>query len=173
MHVHSDTAFLLAEARALVLRSAQGLSDADVTALQAVVEQQVQENMGMSMIYALVAAAQEWITEKVGLAPFRRQMPQAASVELLEGSFRVRKHQCTLSNSLPVSCWEGRKACAVGGCQNPDRTGMGGNRGWWSRVARIHAALLQLHACRCWCHHSCHIACMSHSALKPATCAGH
>lgn len=42
-----------------------GLSDADVAALQAVVDGQVAENLGMAMIYAAVAAAQEWLRDKV------------------------------------------------------------------------------------------------------------
>ena len=46
-------------------RSLKGLSDADVAALQRLVNEQVEENMGMSMIYTIVAAAQEWLRDKV------------------------------------------------------------------------------------------------------------
>lgn len=45
-------------------RSLRGLSDGDVAALQAVLDGQVEENMGMPMVYQLITAAQEWITEK-------------------------------------------------------------------------------------------------------------
>lgn len=45
-------------------RSEKGLSDADVAELQAAVDAAVQENMGMAMIYGLVTAAQEWLTDK-------------------------------------------------------------------------------------------------------------
>lgn len=46
--------------------SITGLSDADVTQLQRLVDEQVEENLGMAMIYAVVAAAQEWLRDKVG-----------------------------------------------------------------------------------------------------------
>lgn len=49
--------------------SEKGLSDADVAELQAAVDAAVEENMGMAMIYGLVSAAQEWLTDKVGCCP--------------------------------------------------------------------------------------------------------
>lgn len=45
--------------------SERGLSDADVAQLQSAVDAAVQDNMGMAMIYGLVTAAQEWLTDKV------------------------------------------------------------------------------------------------------------
>jgi len=45
-------------------RSVQGLGDADAAALQSCVDAAAQENIGMSSVYALVAAAQEWLSEK-------------------------------------------------------------------------------------------------------------
>jgi len=45
-------------------RSQRGLADADVASLQALVDGQVEENLGMPMIYTLITAAQEWITEQ-------------------------------------------------------------------------------------------------------------
>ena len=45
-------------------RSLRGLSDVDVSLLQSVLDVQVEENIGMPMIYQLITAAQEWITEK-------------------------------------------------------------------------------------------------------------
>ena len=46
------------------LCSEKGLSDADVAQLQGAVDAAVQENMGMAMVYGLVTAAQEWLTDK-------------------------------------------------------------------------------------------------------------
>ncbi len=40
----------------------QGISDADVGTLQGVLDDAVQENLGMAMIYTLISLAQEWIT---------------------------------------------------------------------------------------------------------------
>ena len=45
-------------------RSLKGLSDADVAALQRLVDDQVEENLGMAMIYTIIAAAQEWLRDK-------------------------------------------------------------------------------------------------------------
>lgn len=44
--------------------SEKGLSDSDVAQLQGAVDAAVQENMGMAMVYGLVTAAQEWLTDK-------------------------------------------------------------------------------------------------------------
>lgn len=63
--VFAHTANYPDEAPHLRARSITGLSDADVTQLQRVVDEQVQENLGMAMIYAVVAAAQEWLRDKV------------------------------------------------------------------------------------------------------------
>ncbi|BDA46942.1 probable RWD domain-containing protein 1 [Coccomyxa sp. Obi] len=46
-------------------RSVRGLSDADMATLNQSLAQQVDENLGMAMIYVLVSAAQEWLREKV------------------------------------------------------------------------------------------------------------
>lgn len=45
-------------------RSLRGMSDAELAILQSVLDGQVEENLGMPMIYQLITAAQEWITEK-------------------------------------------------------------------------------------------------------------
>ena len=45
--------------------SVQGMSNEDIQNLQKVVDEQIQENMGMSMIYTIVSAAQEWMQDKV------------------------------------------------------------------------------------------------------------
>lgn len=41
------------------------MSNDDIQSLQKVVDEQIQENMGMSMIYTIVSAAQEWMLDKV------------------------------------------------------------------------------------------------------------
>ena len=46
----------------------QGMSNDDIQNLQKVVDEQIQENMGMSMIYTIVSAAQEWMQERVSQA---------------------------------------------------------------------------------------------------------
>lgn len=43
------------------LRSVTGLSDADLVEATAVLEEQVQANMGMAMIYTLIVAAKDWL----------------------------------------------------------------------------------------------------------------
>lgn len=41
------------------------MSNEDIQNLQQVVDEQIQENMGMSMIYNIVSTVQEWMQEKV------------------------------------------------------------------------------------------------------------
>ncbi|KAI3438059.1 hypothetical protein D9Q98_000502 [Chlorella vulgaris] len=48
----------------LKARGLQGISDADVGTLQGVLDEGVQENLGMAMIYTLISSAQEWVQEK-------------------------------------------------------------------------------------------------------------
>mmetsp|Transcript_13868 Transcript_13868/g.29929 ORF Transcript_13868/g.29929 Transcript_13868/m.29929 type:complete len:259 (+) Transcript_13868:285-1061(+) len=50
----------------LRLRAVRGLSDADIAAGTAHLEQQVQENLGMAMIFTLVTAAREWLRNIAG-----------------------------------------------------------------------------------------------------------
>ncbi len=45
--------------------SVQGMSNDDIQSLQKVIDEQIQENMGMSMIYTIVSAAQEWMQDRV------------------------------------------------------------------------------------------------------------
>ena len=47
------------------LRSIRGLGGADLADVSARLAEQVEANMGMAMIYALVASAQDWLREKV------------------------------------------------------------------------------------------------------------
>ena len=50
-----------------VLCSIRGLGGADLADVSARLAEQVEANMGMSMIYALVSAAQDWLREKVSM----------------------------------------------------------------------------------------------------------
>ena len=47
------------------VRSIRGLGNADLADVSARLAEQVEANMGMAMVYALVAAAQDWLREKV------------------------------------------------------------------------------------------------------------
>ena len=62
----------------LKARSVRGLSDADVASLQSTLDTQVEENMGMPMIYQLITAAQEWIAEKGNAMETRADDPEVA-----------------------------------------------------------------------------------------------
>jgi hypothetical protein len=52
------------EAPLFKLRSVRGLSDAEIAQAQALLQEQVEANLGMAMIYTLVSAAQEWFQNK-------------------------------------------------------------------------------------------------------------
>lgn len=45
--------------------SVQGLSNQEVAALQSLIQEQIEANLGMAMLYTLVSAAQEWMRDKV------------------------------------------------------------------------------------------------------------
>lgn len=49
------------EAPSVKLKSVRGLSDSDLVQATGVVQEQIDANMGMSMIYTLIGAAKEWI----------------------------------------------------------------------------------------------------------------
>ena len=48
-----------------VVGSVRGISDAQLRRLHSILDEQVEQNIGMGMIYALVSAAQEWIRDLV------------------------------------------------------------------------------------------------------------
>ncbi|KAG0576046.1 hypothetical protein KC19_5G050800 [Ceratodon purpureus] len=50
----------------LKVRSLQGINDADIRQLQQKLEEEVQENLGMAMMYTLATSAKEWLREKYG-----------------------------------------------------------------------------------------------------------
>jgi hypothetical protein len=62
--VFSHTATYPDEPPLMKARSLRGMSDADLAILQSVLDGQVEENLGMPMVYQLITAAQEWITER-------------------------------------------------------------------------------------------------------------
>lgn len=62
--VFAHTASYPDEAPLFKARGLQGLSDADVAQLQGLLEEQVAGSLGMAMIYTLIGAAQEWISDK-------------------------------------------------------------------------------------------------------------
>ncbi|EFN55051.1 hypothetical protein CHLNCDRAFT_58090 [Chlorella variabilis] len=61
----------------LKARGLQGISDADVSMLQGVLEEAVQDNLGMAMIYTLVTTAQEWVQEKASSVAVPSHDPEA------------------------------------------------------------------------------------------------
>ncbi|KAL4426114.1 hypothetical protein ABPG77_002700 [Micractinium sp. CCAP 211/92] len=61
----------------LKARGLQGISDADVGTLQGVLDDAVQENLGMAMIYTLISLAQEWITDKASALAVPSSDPEA------------------------------------------------------------------------------------------------
>ncbi len=48
--------------------SVRGLSDADVAALRHTLEEEIEANLGMAMMFALISAAQEWLADKVTIS---------------------------------------------------------------------------------------------------------
>lgn len=50
----------------LKVRSLQGINDADIRELQGKLETEVEENLGMAMMYTLATSAKEWLREKYG-----------------------------------------------------------------------------------------------------------
>ena len=52
-----------------------------MAALQASLEEQVAENLGMAMIYTLITSAQEWLQEKVRPAAWGRSWPEEGTLE--------------------------------------------------------------------------------------------
>ena len=52
------------EAPCIRLRAVRGLSDGDLAAGMSYLMEQVEENLGMSMIFTLVGAAKEWLRSK-------------------------------------------------------------------------------------------------------------
>lgn len=75
--VFGHTAAYPDESPLLKARGLQGISDADVGTLQGVLDDAVQENLGMAMIYTLISLAQEWITDKASALAVPSSDPEA------------------------------------------------------------------------------------------------
>ena len=50
------------------VRSEKGLSDGQIAALRALLDEKIDESLGMSMIYTLVSEAKEWLIDNAGKA---------------------------------------------------------------------------------------------------------
>lgn len=50
----------------LKVRSLQGINDSEIRQLQTKLEAEVEENLGMAMMYTLATSAKEWLREKYG-----------------------------------------------------------------------------------------------------------
>ncbi|KAL3139079.1 hypothetical protein ABBQ32_005875 [Trebouxia sp. C0010 RCD-2024] len=72
------------EAPLIKLSNVQGMSNDDIQNLQKVVDDQIQENMGMSMIYTLVSAAQEWMQERANIPQQEVLDPAEAKRQAIE-----------------------------------------------------------------------------------------
>lgn len=58
------------------VRAVRGLSDADIAQASGVMQEQIDQNIGMAMIYTLVTAAKEWLRRKWSSAhPWQMYMP--------------------------------------------------------------------------------------------------
>lgn len=52
------------EAPSIRLKSACGLSDADIAQAKALVDKEIEANLGMAMIFTLTTAVKEWLQDK-------------------------------------------------------------------------------------------------------------
>mmetsp|Transcript_8091 Transcript_8091/g.23206 ORF Transcript_8091/g.23206 Transcript_8091/m.23206 type:complete len:245 (-) Transcript_8091:178-912(-) len=68
----------------LKLRSVKGLSAADLADIQSKVEAQVEENMGMAMIYTLAEYAKEWLRDRSNIEVVEEIDPEEAKARALE-----------------------------------------------------------------------------------------
>lgn len=72
------------EAPLLKISNVQGMSNEDLKSLQSLVEEQIQENLGMAMIYTIVTAAQEWMLDKADVPDEVIVDPEEAKRRALE-----------------------------------------------------------------------------------------
>lgn len=95
----------------------QGLSDADVKQLQGVLEEQVEANLGMAMIYTLIGVAQEWLNEKVGGQGAPRTGQRAGSLAGGGGWVGCKRGRCCkIAHAQParmLPAWRARGPHAV------------------------------------------------------------
>eukprot|EP00873_Tetraselmis_striata_P026069 jgi/Tetstr1/446333/TSEL_033876.t1 len=72
------------EAPRLRLRSVRGLTDAEVAAVQNLVGELVEENMGMAMIYTLGEAAKEWLRDRANVQVVEELDPEEIKARAIE-----------------------------------------------------------------------------------------
>ncbi|PNW85981.1 hypothetical protein CHLRE_03g201776v5 [Chlamydomonas reinhardtii] len=134
------------------LRSVTGLSDADLAEATAVLEEQVNANLGMAMIYTLIGAAKEWLQGRVSSGPAvdpdleRRKADEAAEKKRAEA--RAHGHPVTVEAFM---AWKlkfdaevaAAKAKALEGLKEDDRAKRLSGKAWFIKQA---AAGLELEA---------------------------
>lgn len=72
------------EAPLIKLSNVQGMSNEDIQSLQQVVDDQIQENLGMAMIYTIVTAAQEWMQDHANVPQEATLDPEEAKKRAIE-----------------------------------------------------------------------------------------
>jgi len=72
------------EAPRLRLRSVRGLTDAEMSAVTEMINQLVEENMGMAMIYTLGEAAKEWLRDKANVQVVEEVDPETLKARAIE-----------------------------------------------------------------------------------------
>jgi hypothetical protein len=88
------------EAPHFKVRSVRGLSDQEISQVQALLQEQVEQNLGMAMIYTLLSAAQEWFQNRQS-APAAEDPEEArkradAEEEARRAAARAHGHMVTL-----------------------------------------------------------------------------
>ncbi|GLC39006.1 hypothetical protein PLESTB_001772200 [Pleodorina starrii] len=137
------------EPPSLKLRSVTGLSDSDLAEATAVLDEQVQANLGMAMIYTLIGAAKEWLQGRVSSGPVvdpeveRRKAEDAAERKRAEA--RAHGTPVTLANFMT---WKARydaevaaaKAKAAEALKDDDKAKRLSGKAWFLRQAAEGAA---------------------------------
>ncbi|EFJ40072.1 hypothetical protein VOLCADRAFT_100206 [Volvox carteri f. nagariensis] len=132
------------EPPSLKLRSVTGLSDSDLAEATAVLDEQVQANLGMAMIYTLIGAAKEWLQGRVNSGPVvdpeveRRKAEEAAERKRAEA--RAHGTPVTVAN---FNAWKARfdaevamaKAKAVEALKEDDKAKRLSGKTWFLRQA--------------------------------------
>ncbi|KXZ44637.1 hypothetical protein GPECTOR_64g131 [Gonium pectorale] len=126
------------------LRSVTGLSDADLAEATGLLDEQVQANLGMAMIYTLIGAAKEWIQGRVNSGPAedpeleRRKAEEAAERKRAE----ARAHGTPVTVEA-FAAWKARydaevaaaKAKAAESLKDDDKAKRLTGRAWFLRQA--------------------------------------
>ncbi|GIL56431.1 hypothetical protein Vafri_11708 [Volvox africanus] len=137
------------EPPSLKLRSVTGLSDTDLAEATAVLDEQVQANLGMAMIYTLIGAAKEWLQGRVNSGPVvdpeveRRKAQDAAERKRAEA--RAHGTPVTVAN---FAAWKTRydaevaaaKAKAAETLKDDEKAKRLSGKAWFMRQAAEGAA---------------------------------